>query len=123
MSKTSDLEMRPGKAWENTLRGDKMAAEKQKDSMAIELLNVITGKKFTKVLCVLDESKAVNLDQFKASHATLMQKHWIDTSQLLTANKQPKCDGIYEIFGRYSGQSPNESDGLDELMTNMSITL
>ena len=89
MSKTSDLEMRPGKAWENTLREDKMAAEKQKDSMAIELLNVITGKKFTKVLCVLDDSKAVNLDQFKASHATLMQKHWIDTNQLLTTNKQP----------------------------------
>ena len=39
---------------------DKMAAEKQKDSMAIDLLNVITRKKFTKILCVLDASKAVN---------------------------------------------------------------
>ena len=61
-----------------------------------------------------------------------MQKHWIDTNQLLTTNKQPKCDGIYKIFERYSGQSPNDMkeslmdricDHCNELMTNMSIAL
>ena len=61
-----------------------------------------------------------------------MQGHWIDTSHLITADRNPKIEGIYEIFGRYFSQSPSDvkeslmdwvCDHHNELSSNMNIAL
>ena len=67
-------------------------------SMAEELLNAVT-EPFTKVLCLLHDSRTITIDNFKRQHAKLMKHHWIDSSILQTRNKQhPTTTGIFELY-------------------------
>ena len=77
-------------------------------SMAEELLNAIT-EPFTKVLCLLHDSRIVSVDNFKRQHAELMKHHWIDSSILQTLNKQhPTTTGIFEVYGKKTGLNATE---------------
>ena len=72
-------------------------------SMAEELLNAIT-EPFTKVLCLLHDSRTITIDNFKRQHAELMKHHWIDSSILQTLDKQhPTTTGIFEVYGKKTG--------------------
>ena len=81
-------------------------------SMAEELLNAIT-ELLTKVLCLLHDSRIVSVDNFKRQHAELMKHHWIDSSILQTPDKQhPTTTGIFEVYGKKTGQNVTELKGL-----------
>ena len=84
----SDLSIKAGRdkyqaklAGKNHLAEDKMVAKHL--SMAEELLNAIAPKPFTKVLCLLHDSRATTIKNFKIQQRELMKHHWIDSSVLL----------------------------------------
>lgn len=73
-------------------------------ALAEELLNVVTPEPFTKVLCLLHDSRATSIGNFKEQHKTLMKQHWLDSSALLSADKQcPTATGIFDVFGKRCG--------------------
>ena len=77
-------------------------------SMAEELLNAVT-EPFTKVLCLLHDSRIVSVDNFKRQHAELMKHHWIDSSILQTPDKQhATTTGIFEVYGKKTGLNATE---------------
>ena len=77
-------------------------------SMAEELLNAIT-EPFTKVLCLLHDTRTITIDNFKRQHAELMKHHWIDSSILQTPDKQhPTTTGIFEVYGKKTGLNVTE---------------
>ena len=70
-------------------------------SIAEELLNAVTPEPFTKVLCLLHDTRAVSPDDFKRKRPELMKHHWLDSTVLLSPNKsKPTCTGLFEIFGK-----------------------
>ena len=78
---------------------DKMATKRI--SIAEELLNAVTPEPFTKVLCLLHDTRAVSPDDFKRKRPELMKHHWLDSTVLLSPNKsKPTCTGLFEIFGK-----------------------
>ena len=78
---------------------DKMAAKQI--SIAEELLNAVTPEPFTKVLCLLHDTRAVSTKNFKRKHPELMKHHWLDSTVLLSPDKsKPTCTGLFEIFGK-----------------------
>ena len=77
---------------------DKMATKRI--SIAEELLNAVTPEPFTKVLCLLHDTRAVSPDDFKRKRPELMKHHWLDSTVLLSPNKsKPTCTGLFKIFG------------------------
>ena len=101
-------------------------------SMAEELLNAVT-EPHTKVLCLLHDSRITSIDNFKRQHTELMKHHWIDSNILQTSDKQhPTPTGIFEAFGKKTGQNASEPkellidwmcDNGTELSNCMSIAL
>ena len=78
---------------------DKMAFKQI--SIAEELLNAVTPEPFTKVPCLLHDTRAVSTEDFKRKHPELMKHHWLDSTVLLSPNKsKPTCTGLFEIFGK-----------------------
>ena len=76
--------------------------------MAEELLNAIT-EPFTKVLCLLHDSRTITIDNFKRQRAELMKHRWIDSSFLQTLDKQhPTTTGIFEVYGKKTGLNVTE---------------
>ena len=72
-------------------------------SMAEEMLNAIT-EPFTKVLCLLHDSRTITIENFKRQHTELMKHHWLDSSILLTPDKKhPTTTGIFEVNGKKTG--------------------
>ena len=70
-------------------------------SMAEELFNAVTPEPFTKVLCLLHDTRVVSTENFKRKHHELMKRHWLDSSVLLSPDKsKPTCTGLFEIFGK-----------------------
>ena len=70
-------------------------------SIAEELLNAITPEPFTKVVCLLHDTRTVSTENFKRKHPELMKHHWLDSTVLLSPNKsKPTCTGLFEIFGK-----------------------
>ena len=93
--------------WENHIAEDKMAAKRI--SIAEELLNAITPEPFTKVLCLLHDSRVISVENFRRKWDDLMKHHWLDSSMLLTPDKsKPTITGIFEIFGRQCSLSAVE---------------
>ena len=77
-------------------------------SMAEELLKC-HKEPFTKVLCLLHDSRIVSVDNFKRQHAELMKHHWIDSSILQTPDKQhPTSTGIFEVYRKKTGLNATE---------------
>ena len=107
-----------------------MAAKRDKQSIAGELLDVIKKESFTKIVCGLDSRRSTTIEAVKKKYASLMTNHWVDTSVLLNSDGSPKASGIYEIFGRVANKSGYEAkeevldwmcDKHRELAANMSI--
>ena len=70
-------------------------------SMAEELFNAVTPEPFTKVLCLLHDTRVVSTENFKRKHHELMKRHWLDSTVLLSPDKsKPTCTGLFEIFGK-----------------------
>ena len=70
-------------------------------SIAEELLNAVTPEPFTKVLCLLHDTRVVSTENFKRKHHELMKHHWLDSTVLLSPDKsKPTCTGLFEIFGK-----------------------
>ena len=70
-------------------------------SIPEELLNAVTPEPFTKVLCLLHDTRAVSTENFKRKHPELMKHHWLDSTVLLSPDKsKPTCTGLFEIFGK-----------------------
>ena len=70
-------------------------------SIAEELLNAVTPEPFTKVLCLLHDTRVVSTENFKRKHHELMKRHWLDSIVLLSPDKsKPTCTGLFEIFGK-----------------------
>ena len=73
-------------------------------TIAEELLNAITPEPFTKVLCLLHDSRITTVEKFRENNKALMKDHWLDSSVLLSMDKEePTPTGIFEIFGRRVG--------------------
>ena len=72
-------------------------------SMVEELFNAVT-EPFTKVLCLLHDSRTTTIDNFKRQHTELMKHHWIDSSFLQTLDKKhPTTTGIFEVYRKKTG--------------------
>ena len=70
-------------------------------SIAEELLNAVTPEPFTKVVCLLHDTRTVSTENFRKKHPELMKHHWLDSTVLLSPNKsKPTCLGLFEIFGK-----------------------
>ena len=70
-------------------------------SIAEELLNAVTPEPFTKVLCLLHDTRAVSAENFRRKHPELMKHHWLDSTVLLSPNKsKPTRTGLFEVFGK-----------------------
>ena len=70
-------------------------------SIAEELLNAVAPEPFTKVVCLLHDTRAVSTENFKRKHPELMKHHWQDSTVLLSPNKsKPTCTGLFEIFSK-----------------------
>ena len=77
-------------------------------SMAEELLNAVT-EPFTKVLCLLHDSKTITIKNCKRQHTELMKYHQLDSSILLTPDKKhPTTTGIFEVYGKKTGLNAAE---------------
>ena len=84
-------------------------------SIAEELLNAITPEPFTKVVCLLHDTRTVSTENFRKKHPELIKHHWLDSTVLLSPNKsKPTCTGLFEIFGKLC--SMNAVDMKEQLM-------
>ena len=84
-------------------------------SMAEELLNAII-EPFTKVLCLLHDSRTITIENFKLQRKELMKHHWLDSSNLLTPDKKhPTSTCIFEVYGKKTGLNTAE---LKEMLIN-----
>ena len=90
--------------WENHRAEDKMVTKHL--SMVEELLNAVTPEPFTKVLCLLHDSRATTVETFKEHHKELMKQHWLDCSALLTPDKKHLT--ATGIFGKRTCLSASE---------------
>ena len=98
-------------------------------SMAEELLNVVT-EPFTKVLCLLHDSRTITIENFKRQHTELMKYHQLDSSILLTPDKKhPTTIGIFEVYRKKTGLNAAELKEMlidwmcDKLTNCMAIAL
>ena len=84
-------------------------------SIAEELLNAVTPEPFTKVLCLLHDTRVVSTENFKRKHHELMKRHWLDSTVLLSPDKsKPTCTGLFEIFSKLC--SVNAADMKEQLI-------
>ena len=78
-------------------------------SMAEELLNAITPEPFTKILCLLHNTRTISIEAFKEKRKELMKHHWVDSTILLTPDKKhASVTGIFELFSKKTRLSATE---------------
>ena len=62
--------------WQEIHQAENKMVSKQM-SMAEELLNTVTPEPFTKILCLLHDTRMISIDTFKEKQKELMKHHWI----------------------------------------------
>ena len=60
---------------------------------------------YNNIACAITNERAVNM---KAFHKNILKKEqWVDTRKFVSKGKRELSDGLFEIFGNYSNESPH----------------
>ena len=87
---------------------DKMASPVQ-NSIANELLQMISNAKFTQVLCLLNPEFALTINHFKRIKDIAHNSYWIDTQKCISKSGKPIASGIFDIFRQFESRLASEA--------------
>ena len=79
-------------------------ASSDQNSIANELLQMISNAKFTQVLCLLNPEFALTINHFKRIKDITLNSYWIDTQKCITKSSKPIASGIFDIFGLFESR-------------------
>ena len=89
-------------------------ASLDQNSIANELLQMISNAKFSQVLCLLNPEFTLTINHFKRIKDIAHGSYWIDTQKCITKSRKPIVSGIFDIFGCF--ESWLASEARDEMI-------